>query len=646
MWSGGGKRRLSLKLRRARGEDRELFNEEDHSWITAFLQLSVDAKKLYVRLFQRKLIWLKVNKLDYAEIGLDLIPYIREMGKAGLLQTESDLQDVSESLDLLSGPEMKVLAKRFLVPGSGRRELMTSLLRLSRQRSLFGGLTSSTTGSMMMKRAKELAGNCVRVARAPRAVLSRLLLLFSLTDAVEEEASSGQNQMSTVLLVNMGRVTFPQYKVARKTTIFRNRDDLIRYETAGHALRDVKVLMESGHWEDALELYKNSRDEQSQAAASNDSRFDRELPVYLRCFTAGWVHVRLRSHGVEILQRLRLYQEAVEELRALLAQTVYCAASRGRWWDRLALNLHQHLKQTEQAVHCILEGLDDGHVRPGHRLALHQRATRLRDSPGGKKWQPLLLTLPASSIGDVPHVTVKGKLCPQTGTGNSFFLLETAENINSLEKKGDGAMVICSVEQLALAHYRQQGFDQGIHGEGATFTTLFGLLFWDIIFMDGIPDVFRNSYQAFPLDLYTDCFYTNRREAVDSRLELVREASPLTLQSLIADVWRSQEGKATPLVTWQLFSSLQQAQSLVSSLGGAFLSGVCERLVKDLRHYRAGLPDLVVWNSNSFKFAEVKGPNDRLSPKQTVWLHELRQLGAEVEVCHVTAVGARSTRLS
>ena len=36
----------------------------------------------------------------------------------------------------------------------------------------------------------------------------------------------------------------------------------------------------------------------------------------------------------------------------------------------------------------------------------------------------------------------------------------------------------------------------GIHGEGSTFSTLFGLLVWDVIFMDGIPDVFRNAYQV------------------------------------------------------------------------------------------------------------------------------------------------------
>lgn len=43
---------------------------------------------------------------------------------------------------------------------------------------------------------------------------------------------------------------------------------------------------------------------------------------------------------------------------------------------------------------------------------------------------------------------------------------------------------------------------------------------------------------------------------------------------------------------------------------------------------------------------EVKGPNDRLSHKQMVWLHELKNMGAEAEVCHVVAIGAKSNRFT
>ncbi|MEQ2177139.1 Fanconi-associated nuclease 1 [Goodea atripinnis] len=65
-------------------------------------------------------------------------------------------------------------------------------------------------------------------------------------------------------------------------------------------------------------------------------------------------------------------------------------------------------------------------------------------------------------------------------------------------------------------------------------------------------------------------------------------------------------------------------------------------MAKDYRHCRGGLPDLVVWNTSNNTY---KGPNDRLSQKQQIWLDELQRLGAEVEVCHVTAIGARGACL-
>lgn len=75
-----------------------------------------------------------------------------------------------------------------------------------------------------------MAGPSLRVCKGPRAVFSRALLLFSLTEPLEEEeaACGGQGQLSTVLLVSLGRVSFPQYTVHRETRIFQDRDDLIR----------------------------------------------------------------------------------------------------------------------------------------------------------------------------------------------------------------------------------------------------------------------------------------------------------------------------------------------------------------------------------------------------------------------------------
>ncbi|OXB82066.1 UNVERIFIED_CONTAM: hypothetical protein H355_004149 [Colinus virginianus] len=659
-------------------DDVRLFDEQDMNIIAKFCQLSVGGQKLYVRLFQRKLNWLKVNKIEYGEIAMDLSPIIEELVEARFLQTESELEDLCEGLDLLSAPELKSLAKVFHLPNPNgqKQQLVDDFLRLAKQRSVFSR-NQAGIGTVILKRAKDLAGRLVRVCKGPRAVFSRILLLFSLSESVEDEeaGSAGQGQLFTVLMANMGRMVFPSYAVNRKTQVFQDREDLIRYATAAHLSNDIATAMVNGNWEEANHLYMCAKETWNDLKSHPSLSHHRVLPEYLRHFTVGWKYTRILSQGVEILQRLHMYeadkylgagvkilswlsafanedtlpllQAAVQELQALLSQDVYCTDSRGRWWDRLALNLHQHLKNTKQAVHCIRSGLADPFVRTGHRLALYQRALRIRDSPSCRQLRCLFHDLPGIAVEDVTHVTIKGKMCPQTGLGKSVFLMEDIGDEEGGKDCGVST-VMCSVEELALTHYRQNGFDQGIHGEGSTFITLYGILMWDIVFMDGIPDVFRNSYQTFPLDLYTDFFYENRRDVIEDRLQQLHAASSETLANLVADIWTTQEGKASALVSWGLFSSLQQVQSLASCLGGMFLSGVFRRLSKDLRHCRGGLPDLVVWSthSNLFKLVEVKGPNDRLSHKQMIWLSELKKLGAAVEVCHVQAVGAKSKRLS
>ncbi|NWS99157.1 FAN1 nuclease, partial [Mionectes macconnelli] len=626
-------------------DDVRLFDEQDMNIISKFYKLSVGGQKLYVRLFQRKLNWLKVNKIEYGEISVDLSPMIEELAEARFLQTESELEDLCEGLDLLSAPELKALAKIFHLPNPNgqKQQLVDDFLRLAKQRSIFSK-NQAGVGTVILKRVKELAGKCVRVCESPRAVFSRALLLFSLPGAgEEEEGSAGQGQLSALFLANMGRTLFPRYTVSRSTRLFQDRDDLIRYATAAHLSNDIAAAMVNGHWEEAHNLYLCAKQTWSELKNHPSLSYHRGLPEYLRRFTVGWVYTRILSHGVEILQRLHMYKEAVQELQTLLSQDVYCADSRGRWWDRLALNLHQHLKNTKKAVGCIRKGLADPCVRTGHRLSLYLRALRIRDSPSCRQVRGLLQDLPTITVEDVTHVTISGKMCPQMGMGKSVFLLEDIGD----EEGGEGcsvSTVMCSVEELALTHYRRNGFDQGIHGEGSTFLTLYGILMWDIIFMDDIPNVFRNSYQTSPLDLYTDSFYESRRDVIEARLQQLCSASSETLAKLVADVWTAQEGKAAALVSWGRFISLQQAQSLVSCLGGTFLSGVFRRLSKDLRHCRGGLPDLVVWSTHTqhFKLVEVKGPKDRLSHKQMLWLSELQRLGAAVEVCHVQAMGGKS----
>ena len=82
---------------------------------------------------------------------------------------------------------------------------------------------------------------------------------------------------------------------------------------------------------------------------------------------------------------------------------------------------------------------------------------------------------------------------------------------------------------------------------------------------------------------------------------------------------------------------------LLHCLPPASLAAVMERMVRDHRATRSGLPDLTVWcpRSGQLRCVEVKGPGDRLSTKQILWIRFLNSAGIQTEVCHVTQLGSK-----
>lgn len=182
-------------------EDMKLFDEQEKAIITRFYQLSASGQKLYVRLFQRKLTWIKMSKLEYEEIASDLTPVVEELKDSGFLQTESELQELSDVLELLSAPELKALAKTFhlVSPGGQKQQLVDAFHKLAKQRSVCTwGKTQPGIRAVILKRAKDLAGRSLRVCKGPRAVFARILLLFSLTDSMEDEEAACGDRKSVV----------------------------------------------------------------------------------------------------------------------------------------------------------------------------------------------------------------------------------------------------------------------------------------------------------------------------------------------------------------------------------------------------------------------------------------------------------------
>lgn len=165
--------------------------------------------------------------------------------------------------------------------------------------------------------------------------------------------------------------------------------------------------------------------------------------------------------------------------------------------------------------------------------------------------------------------------------------------------------------------------------ENNFLNTLFGLAFWDIIFAP-VEGAFINPYQRQPLDLYRSSFVENRKAAIENRLQEVRNLGITPFKRLID----AKRGILNPFIAWD-----QVDESWITlaeqTLSNELLADLFSVMLKDLRVFRSGMPDLVAFKNGNWLWCEVKGPGDKLQDNQKRWMYELERLGINYEVCLV-----------
>ncbi|XP_046860764.1 fanconi-associated nuclease 1-like isoform X2 [Xenia sp. Carnegie-2017] len=614
----------------ADGQYCELFNADDQKILKRFHNLSINSRKLYARLFQRQYKWFRACNIRYPKISEDLTACFDELIVTGFLL--ADLNDLAEILKLLSASEVVDLAKFMHISrnSQNKSQLVTLLLKQSRQNSFFSKEENGVKKAIC-KRANAMLGTVVKLESDKRSVFTRLILLY----VQEIDDRNDNTQLSTIFFRRIGQGVYPDYVIRRVCRIFRNRDDLICCDVANQALFCLNEAIERKKFDKAMEVFEEAYEKfkaimRKLALCDPATLYSSALPEHLRQFTTPWLYTRICSCSVEILQRYKKYDKAVELLRELLGQQDFCPSNRGRWWERLALNLHQHMNKPAEALDVVREGLADTRVRTGHRLALEERAKNICESRKNASLKKHLSYIQFTELKQPPVVTISGVRL----STEPIFIVKDEKDEKSF----------CSVEQLAIIHYREQGYNEGIHGEGMTFNLLFTLIMWDVIFCDTVPDVFRNPYQSAPLDIYSGNFYANRKAMIDARVQEIHDSPVEKIKDDIRLTWQEQFGKTCAGVNWNLFANVNKVLEFISCVGSVVLAGICSIFAKDYRHTRSGLPDLVVWNFAclKYKIVEVKGPNDKLSTKQKVWLDALVRLGAYTEVLYVKVGGRQA----
>jgi hypothetical protein len=168
--------------------------------------------------------------------------------------------------------------------------------------------------------------------------------------------------------------------------------------------------------------------------------------------------------------------------------------------------------------------------------------------------------------------------------------------------------------------------------ENALINSLFGLLCWEPVFA-ALPGAFFHPFQRGPADLHAPDFHARRAEQFAACLAQLDSG---VYRETILRHLRSKAGLQSPFVFWGLLTPELIAMAL-DCLPAAHLRLWFERLLRDIRGNRSGLPDLIrFWPAERrYELIEVKGPGDRLQDNQIRWLAYCAQHGMPVRVLDV-----------
>ena len=323
------------------------------------------------------------------------------------------------------------------------------------------------------------------------------------------------------------------------------------------------------------------------------------------------------------------------------------------------LDTSKHLKAPQVALKLCQQALNDPLVRTSARTSLQRRFKKLSKNEDLLDEECELLSPGELPVELQPEIiTIHGRIQQGGSTGRKVKL-----------HLHDDDLELGSVESFVLAEFGKQGW-QGIHCESSFFTTVFGLMFWDILFgaeeapqsessqssqvkFDEVSkvlqrvvveDVFQTAFQNAPLDLQTDAFYPARQNSIEARVRLIKTDFPMALLLLQRHHMYNHQQSCIG-VDWDTFGGEEGIKLLVQVcelIGPEALSIILRQFAEDYRHHRSGLPDLLLWRTRSdaigkddlisdpeckVLFAEVKSPNDRISDTQRYWFSILKSAG-------------------
>jgi hypothetical protein len=171
--------------------------------------------------------------------------------------------------------------------------------------------------------------------------------------------------------------------------------------------------------------------------------------------------------------------------------------------------------------------------------------------------------------------------------------------------------------ELLVARHLQREWREIHFVENRLMNTLFGLAFWEEIFMP-LPGAFHHAYQGGPSDMFEQGFRERRATAIERRMATLRRGN---LASTLSRAYHRYHPYHCHWTDWRRVDAAM-VETACQVIPRNHLLAVFERLLFDPRENRKGFPDLVALGNRpgDYCLIEVKGPGDALQEGQKGWL--------------------------
>lgn len=591
--------------------------------------------QLYVRLMNRKDKWNRISEISYSDISADLVPLFKFLEKEGFVTFDTSGETLDTLLHTLKLEEIKGICTLFKVKKTGKKpDLVQALLNMHRTQPPLNGI------SPLRKSVETVLGQCVRLTIEWRIIFRRCILLFSMFHSSEDLDKLSSEQALMLLQVKNGNMVFPlsgeDLNTGQFTQIFKTRDQLIRFEEAKLLHQDLNTAVEEKKFEEVEQIAKKCLSQLDMLLhQSSETEHVRQLPIFLRKFCAGSSYTYSLTKSIDKLKQGKKYSLALEILKFLLNQSIYCLHYQGLWALMLSSLLHINIKDIVKAFQVLCSALKKkSSLSPVDRMHLQQRAEKVYKLKKNGLSQELKDEL--RQVMDPPFDS------PQTVEIKARALSGSKPGLKKIYVKDIAdCKAFMSVEETVIDHYQSFGFQNGVHDEGSTISSLCLLSLWNIIYNASKPFVFQSPYQDRPLDWGSKFFYESRKESIEARFSYLLSQDVETVAGELNEL-RLNYKHTTCLVNWDRLENLN-LQTFLDCVTLPTFVAISRRLLQDWKSHRCGFPDLILWCTSQKKclFIEVKSPNDTLSSVQCLWLSFLHGIGANAIVAHIRESGSK-----